>query len=126
MEMKISLLELNSHGHPTTPEIDANLNILLKRINKVRDAYGVAMIVTSGLRSGAQQMAVNPKAPKSHHLTGEAVDILDQGGKLKAWVNENIKLIEEIGLWMEAFESTPNWVHFQIVAPRSGNRFFIP
>lgn len=124
--MKISLLELNVHGYPTTPEIDANLLILLERINKVRDAYGVPMIVTSALRSLELQMKVNPSAPKSHHLMGEAVDILDQSGKLKAWVKANLSLIEEIGLWMEDFGHTPTWVHFQIVPPRSGNRFFIP
>lgn len=84
------------------------------------------MTVTSGLRSLEQQMKVNPKAPKSKHLTGEAVDILDQSGRLKAWVKENIALIEEIGLWMEDFLSTPSWVHFQIVPPASGHRFFIP
>lgn len=122
----ISLLELNSHGHPTTPEIDKNLSILLERINRVRAAYGVPMTVTSGLRSLEQQMRVNPKAPKSKHLSGEAVDILDQSGKLKTWVKENIALIEEIGLWMEDFLSTPNWCHFQIVPPASGHRFFIP
>lgn len=122
----ISLLELNSHGFPTTPKIDANLAELLVRLNKVREAYGIPMTVTSGLRSLEQQMKVNPKALKSHHLTGEAADILDQSGRLKAWVKENIDWIGEIGLWMEDFLNTPNWVHFQIVPPKSGNRFFIP
>lgn len=128
--MAISLLELNSHGYPTTPEIDKNLSVLLDRLNQVRAAYGVPMIVTSGLRSDAQQAALikagKSNAPKSHHLTGEAADILDQGGKLKAWVNANVALMEEIGLWMEDFAHTPAWVHMQIVAPHSGHRFFIP
>lgn len=124
--MAISLLELNSHGYPTTPEIAENLAVLLERINRVREAYGIPMIVTSGLRSLEQQMKVNPKAPKSKHLTGQACDILDQSGKLKAWIMENLALIEEIGFWFEDFEHTPNWVHFQIVPPASGKRFFIP
>lgn len=122
----ITLLELNSHGYPTTPEIDKNLAVLLDRLNQVRQAYGIPMTVTSGLRSLELQMKVNPSAPKSHHLMGEAADILDQGGVLKEWVKANLALIEEIGLWMEDFAHTPNWVHFQIVPPRSGNRFFIP
>jgi LAS superfamily LD-carboxypeptidase LdcB len=126
----ISLLELNSHGYPTSKEIDANLSTLLERLNKVREAYGIPMTVTSGLRSDAQQQALitagKSNAPKSHHLTGEAADILDQGGKLKAWVEANISLLEEIGLWMEDFSATPNWVHFQIVPPHSGHRFFLP
>lgn len=126
----ISLLELNSHGYPTTPEIDKNLDELLRKLNRVREAYGVPMTITSGLRSDAQQQALiaagKSNAPKSHHLTGEAADILDQAGKLKGWVKENVALMEEIGLWFEAFESTPNWCHMQIVPARSGNRFFNP
>ena len=54
----ISLLELNSHGYPTTPEIDKNLATLLERLNKVREGYGIPMTVTSGLRSDAQQAAL--------------------------------------------------------------------
>lgn len=126
----ISLLELNSHGYPTTPEIDKNLTELCARLNRVREAYAIPMTVTSGLRSQAQQdgliAAGKSNAPKSHHLTGEAADILDQSGRLKAWVKANLELIEQIGLWMEDFAHTPNWVHFQITPPRSGNRFFIP
>lgn len=126
----ISLLELNSHGYPTTKDMDANLAQLLEKVNRVRAAYGIPMTVTSGLRSENQQQALiasgKSSAPKSHHLTGEAADILDQGGRLKKWVLQNVALIEDIGLWMEDFTHTPSWVHFQIVPPRSGNRFFIP
>lgn len=126
----ISLLELNSHGYPTTPEIDSNLGQLLAKLNRVRDAYATPMTVTSGLRSGDQQQTLiaagKSAAVHSHHLTGEAADILDQGGKLKEWVRSNLSFVEEIGLWMEDFAHTPSWVHFQIVPPASGNRFFIP
>ncbi len=125
----ISLKELNPHGYPTTPEIDANLQILLTRLNAVRSAYGKPMTITSGLRSNAQQQGLieagKSNAVHSKHLSGQAADIADDG-KLKAWVMVNLALIEEIGLWMEAFESTPTWVHMQIIAPKSGKRFFIP
>lgn len=127
---QISLQELNQHNYPTTPEIDVNLNDLLVKINQVRQAYNIPMIVTSGLRSEAQQQQLiadgKSNAPKSHHLTGEAVDIQDLDGKLKAWVTRNLDLMEQIGLWMEDFNSTPTWTHFQIVPPKSGNRIFIP
>ena len=122
----ISLKELNPHSYPTTDKIDNNLQTLLERINKIRIAYNVVMIVTSGLRSDADQKRINPKVPHSHHLAGEAVDISDPDGKLKAWVMQNIKLLEEVGLWCEDFSSTTNWVHFQISEPASGHRFFIP
>ena len=128
--MKITLGELNSHGYPTTPEIDATLQILLERLNKVRDAYGVPMIITSGLRSLELQMKVNPKAPHSKHLSGQAADVLDQNGVLKKWILAHLPLMEESGLWFEAFDSTGGeqggWVHAQIVPPASQHRFFLP
>ena len=126
----ISLKELNQHQYPTNPTIDANLAILLDRINQVRNAYGVPMVVTSGLRSDAQQQALiaagKSDAPKSHHLTGEAVDIQDTDAKLVTWVKANMDLMIKIGMWFEDFGHTPGWVHFQIVPPASGNRVFIP
>lgn len=120
----ISINELNPHGYELTPEIEANLAILLERINKVRDAYDVPMIVTSGLRSHADQQRINPSAPKSNHLTGSAVDILDRDGKLYDWCKANEALLESIGLWME--ERQGPWQHFQIKPPVSGHRWFIP
>lgn len=122
--------ELNKHNYPTSPDIDYNLKILLYRINQVRNTYGNPMIVTSGLRSQVQQDALiaegKSTASKSKHLTGQAVDILDKDGKLKEWIKNNVPLMETIGLWIEDFQSTPTWVHFQVVAPKSGNRFFKP
>jgi hypothetical protein len=122
----LSLFELNSHNYPTTPEIDENLQVLLGKLNRIRVAYGIPMTVTSGLRTLEKQLEVNPHAPKSHHITGEAADIYDPEGLLKTWVDQNLDLIEKIGLWMEDFASTPTWVHFQITPPKSGHRFFIP
>jgi hypothetical protein len=63
---------------------------------------------------------------KSNHLFGRAVDFADGDGKLKKWILANIKLMEEIGLYMEDFAATKTWVHFQINPPKSGNRFFKP
>lgn len=112
-----------------------NLMIILERICRVRIAYGKAMIVTSGYRSMEEHLAIynrkgitdqNRIPMKSKHLYGQAVDISDPKKELQVWCQNNVKLLEEIGLWMEDFRYTPNWVHFQCVPPKSGNRFFIP
>lgn len=124
--MSISLQELNPKGYETTPEQDANLAILLERINKVRDAYGKPMVISSGLRSAADQARINPSAPKSKHLLGQACDVRDRDKSLAKWIQENMSLMEEIGLWFEDFDHTTTWVHAQIVPPRSGNRVFKP
>ncbi len=124
--MAISAAELNPHSYPVTEEQAKNLEILRIRINKIRDAYAMPLIVTSGLRSEADQKRINPGAPKSKHLIGAAVDISDPSGSLKAWILRNLSLVEEVGLWFEDFSATPTWVHAQIVPPKSGRRFFSP
>lgn len=115
-------------------EIQHNLSILLQKVNKVRSLYGKPMIVTSGLRTKQHHLEIYarkgifpPKVPmKSNHLFGRAVDFADGDGKLKKWILENIKQIEEIGLYMEDFSATKTWVHFQTNPPKSGKRFFMP
>lgn len=115
-------------------KVQDNLKELHKRINIVRLAYGKPMIVTSGLRTLKHHLEIYarkgiypPKVPmKSNHLSGRAVDFSDADGKLKAWVKDNIKLMEEVGLWLEDFSATKTWCHFQINPPKSGNRFFLP
>lgn len=105
-------------------EYQHNLEELQKRINVVRKAWGKPMIVTSGFRTEADQRRINPKAMRSNHLSGRAVDIADADGLLYAWCVKNEKLLEETGLWMEI--TGGNWCHFQSVQPRSGRRFFQP
>lgn len=122
----ISAQELNSKGYKTTPEQDANLAVLLDKVNRIRAVWGHPMTVTSGLRSAEDQARINPSAPKSKHLIGAACDISDPEGALKSWVLANIALLETVGLWCEDFASTKTWVHFQIFPPKSGKRFFIP
>ncbi len=122
----ISLKELNKHGYPISSEVEDNLIILCDRLNKIQQACGLVMAVTSGLRSEEDQQRINPFAMHSKHLLGQAADIYDQEKKLQEWCLANIDRLEGIGLWCEAFAYTPTWVHFQIVPPKSGTRFFIP
>jgi hypothetical protein len=112
-----------------------NLEVLLERINAVRYAWAKSMKVTSGYRSMADHLRIyaakgitdQSKIPmKSNHLKCAAVDISDPNKDLQKWCTENVDKLEEIGLWMEAFTATPNWCHFQIYPPKSGNRFFNP
>lgn len=113
-------------------ELEDNLLELLIKINKVRDAWGKPLTVTSGLRSKVDHIRIyTEKGIKnipmgSKHLSAQAIDIFDPKGDLQKLIVQNITLIAEIGLWMEDFKFTPTWVHFQTVPPLSGNRFFIP
>lgn len=131
----IKLEELNPKKFKTTPEIDANLEELCRRLNFVRAAYGKPMKITSGLRDMEDHKRIyrqkgitdGAKIPmRSRHLFGQAADVFDPKQELQTWCLLNVNKLEEFGLWCESFEVTPNWCHFQIVPPASGKRFFKP
>jgi uncharacterized protein YcbK (DUF882 family) len=126
----IVLKELNPHNYPTTPVIDKNLGILLERMNELRAIWAKPMIVTSGLRSDAQQAELiaqgKSTARVSKHLSGSACDIGDKDGSLAKWCLENEAVLTRIGLWCEHPDYTKGWMHFQSVPPMSGKRFYMP
>lgn len=126
--------ELNPKNFPVNEEQKANLEILLERMNQIRQLYGKPMVITSGLRSLDDHLRIyremgvidQSKIPmKSKHLIGAACDVLDTDGSLMKWCRANVTHLETIGLWIEDDSSVPR-VHFQIQAPSSGNRFFKP
>jgi hypothetical protein len=103
--------------------------VLHDRMNALRARYGKPMLVTSGVRSIDDQKRLDAKLGRvrsSPHLKGAACDIWDRDGHLWGWCMSNLKLLEEIGLWLEDKSRTPSWVHFQIYPPKSGNRIFLP
>jgi uncharacterized protein YcbK (DUF882 family) len=140
--MAITLKEIikDADFNALPSDIQDNLMELLEKVNKLRAAYGKPMIVTSGLRTMADHLRIykqkakregkafdQSKVPmKSRHLFGQAIDVSDPKKELQKWCLANVKKLEEIGLWCEDFAYTPNWLHVQIVQPKSGNRFFIP
>ncbi len=119
-------------------EHQKNVHLLLEKVNKLRDAYGKPLKVTSGYRSLQKHLAIyaakgitdQSKIPmKSNHLSGLAVDVVpveDPVSHLHDWIHANESLMADIGLWFEDFSSTPTWTHIQIVAPKSGKMFFMP
>ena len=122
--------ELNPKGYETTEVIDENLKILFQRLMELQDCIGVEFLITSGLRSEAKQEALikagKSKAKFSKHLIGAAADLYDPDKFLAAWCINNLPTLESIGIWIEHPDYCPNWLHCQVVAPRSGNRVFIP
>ncbi len=135
--MSITLKELNPKNFPVTPEQEKNLKILHERMNVVREAWGKPMYITSGVRSIEDHRRIyEEKAQKegkkafrvpmgSQHLRGAACDVFDPSGSLLRWLKANPKVLEDAKLWCEEDPSTPR-VHFQIVPPKSGARWFKP
>jgi hypothetical protein len=115
-----------------------NLEELLVKLNHLRSAYGKPLRVSSGYRSLQKHLAVyaakgitdQSKIPmKSNHLYGFAADLVpieDDIKHLHDFINNNIGLMADIGLYFEAFEYSPQWLHCQSMPPKSGKRFFKP
>ena len=115
-------------------DVLANLAVLQDRMNKLHELYHKNMVVTSGYRSMEDHLRIykekgitdKTKIPmKSKHLFGQAVDISDKDGFLWDWCKKNEWALEQCELWCEDDPGTPR-VHFQIVPPNSGHRFFKP
>ncbi len=82
--------------------------------------------VTSGWRPAAVNAGIPNAAPRSKHMTGQAIDLADPEGDLDDWCMDNQTHLEQFGLWLEHPSATKGWCHLQIVPPKSGRRVFYP
>lgn len=108
---------------PLTPEMEQNLDTLIQRVSQIREAWGRALIVSSGYRPPSINQSVGG-AKQSAHQSCQAVDLVDKEGYFANWLLNNLSLLEEAGLYMEDPQWTSGWVHLQI-RPTS-RRVFIP
>jgi DNA repair ATPase RecN len=133
------IIHANIEPSALNPEKLKNQEDLLAKVNKIRAKWNKPMTVTSGVRTLKDHLRIyaqkgitdQSKIPmKSKHLetvtNAAAVDIADPNKELQKWCKENEAFLEEVGLWMEDFSATPNWVHFQNIPPKSGKRWFMP
>lgn len=118
--------QINNHSYSCDTQTEMNMEELAFKVSAIEKAYGHLFTVDSGLRSQSDQERINPSAPKSKHLTGQAVDVADPVGSLWSWIEQNMSLMAKIGVYFEDKGSTPTWVHIQCVPPGSGKRVFIP
>lgn len=109
-----------------TPELQANAEEMVDKVNQLLAKFGEDRKVRSGWRPPEINQATPNAAPKSKHMTCEACDLVDDEGDLDEWALENPDILQEIGLWQEAPAATKGWAHFQIVPPKSGKRVFNP
>lgn len=124
----------SAYPNELTPEIINNAKTTVTKVNLLLEKYFAAnpnakpIKVNSGWRPAAVNAATPGAATRSKHMLGQAIDIGDVDGALDEWcfTAEGTTALAEIGLWMEHKSATPRWAHFQIVPPRSGNRFFRP
>lgn len=82
--------------------------------------------VNSGWRPPEINAGTPGAAPRSKHMSGQAVDLYDPDGLLDDWCMDHQEQLGEVGLWLEHPGSTKGWCHVQTVPPRSGHRVFYP
>lgn len=123
-----------------TPARQANAQRLLTACNALE-----AIAVKAGVKfpinpktkspvSGEQYGGFRPQScpegsPNSAHKEGMAVDRYDPNNEIDEWLNtskEAQNAARQLGLYFEAKSATPNWSHWGIRRPPSGNLFFIP
>jgi len=128
MLAKSELLMGRDTQYPTdyTQEISDNLDKLLIPMNQIRTIWAKPMIVNSGWRPPSINAETPGAAKASKHMIGLAVDISDTDGSLWSWVLQNLDLMQQLGIYFEDKRWTPDWVHFQLGAPGSGKRIFVP
>jgi hypothetical protein len=124
----------SSHFSEWHEEIEANGRITVERVNFLFNTYlrfypaARPWTVNSGWRPPSLNARLKGAAPRSKHMTGQAVDIGDDSGDLGRLFASILgqRMLEEAALFMESPSKTPRWVHFQTVPPKSGKRIFIP
>ena len=120
-----------------TPQVHVNIGRLLTACNKLE-----AMALQDGVKfptnpktksqvSGEVYGGFRPQnctigAPQSAHKTGEAVDRYDPDGKIDEWCSMHVPLLRTCGIYLEHPDDTPNWSHWGIRPPKSGNTIFKP
>jgi hypothetical protein len=122
-----------------TAEIGANAATTVKLVNSllaVMEAEGMKLeahpvsqsLITSGWRPPQINRQVKGAAPKSKHMTGEAVDLYDPEGDIDNFLmsGQGQRVLASLGLYIEHPSATKSWSHIQIVPPRSQSRVFYP
>jgi hypothetical protein len=115
-----------SHQFQPEPEVVSNAQVLLERVNALLAELQWKPNINSGWRSAAYNALVPNAAPKSKHITGQAIDLSDPDGELDQLLFDDQRLLVKHQLWLEHPLATKGYTHLQSVPPRSNNRVFFP
>lgn len=126
----MDLDQLNPKSHPLSDTLQENLLDLCDKLNALEKHCPWEFYPTpgcSGYRTEEEQKRINPKAMRSSHIFGCAVDIDDYEGLIFEWCQDNIQLLVKFGIWLENPSADPDGhLHMQSIPPKSGNRIYWP
>ena len=114
--------------YPLTPELEKNLTTLMEKVAALEEEMPEDMWlkVSSGYRPGRYNVAAGG-APKSAHLTAEAVDIQDPTGAIDEWCAAHLDILAHLGLCLENPRKTVGWTHLDLKKryDKNGNRIWM-
>lgn len=120
--------QLNPNLRTLTQVQRANLQELARRITLFEELMERRFTFNPGtfygFRSYGDQLKVNPKAPKSAHCEGKAVDLSDVNGEIYDFLIHNPDMVIKFDFYIEQRTYTPTWCHIQTRPTK--NRFFRP
>lgn len=110
-----------------TDDVKKNAQKLIDAVNGLLTELNFsAPKVSSGFRPSSVNAGVGG-AKKSYHMTGLAVDIVDQDGKLDEAIKNKSELLEKYHLWLESPDKTPGWSHLDMgIRTNRKIRIFLP
>ena len=118
---------LNIDNNPQ-PEIILHLNEMIDFLNPIREAWGSAIIVTSGYRCKKLNQAVGGSETSVHQI-GYAVDIVPKNGKIDEFGRFIEKFLADNDLkWDQLlFEKskTSTWIHLGLYNNKHEQRMIV-
>lgn len=115
--------EITSDIRENAEDLIRRVNLLLPFMHNVDFELNprTGTLISSGWRPESINRATPGAAAKSKHMTGQAIDLYDPDGDIKAWCydNQDVLARPEIDLYMEHPSSTKGWTHLQSIPPKS-------
>jgi uncharacterized protein YcbK (DUF882 family) len=108
---------------PLSDEQKSNMADLLSRVNYLLGWLQISRRISSGYRPALINKKVGG-AVRSTHLLCMGIDLDDRDGTLKKLIMDNLKMLDDLDLYMESPEHTKTWVHLD--TKKRKNRVFIP
>lgn len=120
----MTLRDLNPNLRVVTQEQERNLIELCRRVSLLEELMEREFTVNSGFRTAMDQLRINVRAPKSAHLSGQAVDLSDKDGSIYDFLINNPDMLIKLDFYVEQKTYSPQWIHLQ--TRPTVNRFFKP
>ena len=107
--------EFNAGILANAEELLRRVNLLLSDLSQLDSRLlDRPFLVSSGWRPASLNKSVTGAAPRSHHISGKAIDFVDTDNSIDAIISTHYQLLPVHGLWLEHPDHTPGWCHLDM------------